>query len=169
MTIKTSILIFNNVLGNLGLQAGANTIRGLGTGHIKRVGFRKNFSKELKSGIVCATMISITIGLVGIVWSYSSQEEIGQQEIDRIYPHHAFTFGLVLFFGSWISMMIACFNGAGTPILANSFGLDPAKVAGPLETALQDIFGQTFLLGASFAVFSYTEPYFWYEVNRNDV
>ena len=110
--------------------------------------------------MVSATMISITIGLIGMMWSYSSKVEIEGQEIDKIYPYHDFIFGGVLFFGSWISMMIACFNGASTPILADSCGLDPAKVAGPLETALQDIFGQTFLLGASFLVFSYTEPYF---------
>ena len=58
-------------------------------------------------------------------------------------------------------MMIACFNGSATPIAANRCGFDPAKVAGPLETAFQDIFGQTFLLGGSFLVFKYTEPYFW--------
>ena len=35
--------------------------------------------------------------------------------------------------------------------------LDPAKIAGPLETAFQDIVGQSFLLGVSFLVFHYTE------------
>ena len=64
-------------------------------------------------------------------------------------------------------MMIACFNGSATPIVADKCGLDPAKVAGPLETAFQDIFGQTFLLGVSFLVFRYTEPYFWFELDSN--
>ena len=35
--------------------------------------------------------------------------------------------------------------------------LDPAKIAGPLETAFQDIVGQSFLLGVSYAIFSVTE------------
>ena len=35
--------------------------------------------------------------------------------------------------------------------------LDPAKIAGPLETAFQDIVGQSFLLGVSFLIFSATE------------
>ena len=38
------------------------------------------------------------------------------------------------------------------------FNLDPSKIAGPLETAFQDIVGQSFLLGVSYAVFSWLEP-----------
>lgn len=40
---------------------------------------------------------------------------------------------------------------------ANILKLDPAKIAGPLETAFQDIVGQSFLLGVSYAIFSSTE------------
>ena len=40
---------------------------------------------------------------------------------------------------------------------AHVLKLDPAKIAGPLETAFQDIVGQSFLLGVSYAVFSSTE------------
>ena len=42
-------------------------------------------------------------------------------------------------------------------VQANMLKLDPAKIAGPLETAFQDIVGQSFLLGVSFAIFSVTE------------
>ena len=35
--------------------------------------------------------------------------------------------------------------------------LDPAKIAGPLETAFQDVVGQSFLLGVSYMVFKATE------------
>ena len=105
--------------------------------------------------------MAITIGSVGILWSYFGNEEIGGKEISKVYPHHDFVIGGILLFGSWISMMIACFNGSATPLVAEKCGLDPAKVAGPLETALQDIFGQTFLLGVSLLIFRYSEPYFW--------
>ena len=151
------------ISGNLGLQAGSNTIRGLGTCHIMRGEFRKNIVREIKSGLISATVVSITIGLIGTSWSYFGDEKIGNEEISKGYLHHDFLFGGVLFFGSWISMMIACFNGSATPIAADSCGLDPAKVAGPLETAFQDIFGQTFLLGVSFLIFRYSEPYFWFD------
>ena len=35
--------------------------------------------------------------------------------------------------------------------------LDPAKIAGPMETAFQDVVGQSFLLGVSYIIFSETE------------
>ena len=76
---------------------------------------------------------------------------------------------MVLFFGAWISMMVSSLNGATTPLVADMCGFDPAKVAGPLETAIQDIVGQSFLLGVSLLVFKYSEPYFWVPiVSKND-
>ena len=90
----------------------------------------------------------------------------------------------MIFLGTWISMIVSTVNGAGTPILVNTYiylvhgnkyylqtiflstnnifeaklmRLDPAKIAGPLETAFQDIVGQSFLLGVSFLIFSATE------------
>ena len=36
-------------------------------------------------------------------------------------PEHPFVFGSVLFMGTWISMMIACVNGSGIPILVITF------------------------------------------------
>ena len=54
-------------------------------------------------------------------------------------------------------MMIACVNGSGIPILARLLNLDPAKIAGPMETAFQDVVGQSFLLGVSYLIFSVTE------------
>ena len=66
-------------------------------------------------------------------------------------------FGGVIFLGTWISMMVSTVNGAGTPVLAKLLKLDPAKIAGPLETAFQDIVGQSFLLGVCYLIFSTTE------------
>ena len=144
-------------LGNLGLQAGSNTIRGLGTGHIRTDEFCTNIVKEMKSGLVCASTIAFAIAVVGTLSSLFSGHD---KAVIALYPHHHVVFGLVLFFGAWISMMISSANGASTPIIAEICGLDPAKVAGPLETAFQDIVGQSFLLGVSLLVFKYTEPHF---------
>ena len=61
----TQTKLFNVLIsGNLGLQAGSNTIRGLGTGHIMRGEFRKNIAREIKSGIISATLLAI------IMWHY---------------------------------------------------------------------------------------------------
>jgi len=140
--------------GNLGLQASSNTIRGLGTGHILKDKYGENICKEIKSGLVAASVAAIVMSLIGGTWAYLDHDNI---EIIRTDPEHPFVFGGVLFVGTWISMMVSTVNGAGTPILAQLMQLDPAKIAGPLETAFQDIVGQSFLLGVSFLVFHYTE------------
>ncbi len=36
-------------------------------------------------------------------------------------PEHPFVFGSILFMGTWISMMIACVNGSGIPILVRKY------------------------------------------------
>jgi len=139
--------------GNLGLQASANTIRGLGTGHIRRKKYCANIMREIKSGLLAASLVAAVIAVVGTVWSYLQRRADGQVS----FPNHPYVFGALLFTGTWISMMISTVNGAGTPIVAHFLKLDPAKVTGPLETAFQDIVGQSFLLGVSYIVFHYTE------------
>ena len=42
---------------------------------------------------------------------------------------------------------------------AVKLNLDPSKVAGPLETAFQDIVGQSFLLGVGYLVFNSFESF----------
>ena len=137
--------------GNLGLQAGSNTIRGLATGQIKEGEFQRNLTKELKSGCLCATWIASVIGTVGTVWCYLDNDTA---DINHRYPFHYLIFGGILFVGTFISMIVSTINGAGTPMVAHKFNLDPAKIAGPLETAFQDLVGQSFLLGFSYIIFS---------------
>ena len=96
---------------------------------------------------------------VGAAWSYLDSESV---TINKRWPYpltqalfsdpeHPFVFGLVLFLGTWLSMMVSTVNGAGTPVLvgtqveaitplkAHLAKIDPAKIAGPLETAFQDV------------------------------
>ena len=46
------------------------------------------------------------------------------------------------------------FNFSLFNLKAVKCNLDPSKIAGPLETAFQDIVGQTFLLGVGYAILS---------------
>jgi len=140
--------------GNLGLQASANTIRGLGTGHIPESAYASNILKEVKSGLVAATLAATVMATVGAIWCYLDP---GSEQINKSDPEHPFVFGCVLFLGTWLSMMISTVNGAGTPVLAQLARIDPAKIAGPLETAFQDVVGQSFLLGLCYAIFNATE------------
>ena len=156
--------------GNLGLQASSNTIRGLGTGHISKDQYCSNILKEIKSGLITSSLVSFTLSTIATVWSYNDKDNtkilnsfvkiqfiLCFLDIFSSDPEHPFVFGGVIFLGTWISMMVSTVNGAGTPVLARLLRLDPAKIAGPLETAFQDIVGQSFLLGVSYAIFSATE------------
>merc|ERR1712032_129551 len=140
--------------GNLGLQASANTIRGIGTGQITSSSYLRNMGKEIKSGFLSSTIIACIICTIGTVWAYAHPDN---SDINITDPEHPFVFGSILFMGTWISMMIACVNGSGIPILARLMNLDPAKIAGSMETAFQDVVGQSFLLGVSYIIFSETE------------
>ena len=60
--------------GNLGLQASANTIRGLGTGHIDKSTYFSNMWKEIKSGFLSATIIATVICFIGTLWAYSDED-----------------------------------------------------------------------------------------------
>ena len=141
--------------GNLGLQATSNTIRGLGTGHIGETDILKTIKKEIKSSIILSIMIGSIIGIVGIISSFHGKDS---KEFIKKHQYHPYLFGTVLFAGACISMMASSINGVFTPMIANKCKLDPAKVSGPLGTTLQDIIGQTFLYGVSYAVFEYVEP-----------
>ncbi|XP_023331015.1 uncharacterized protein LOC111703346 [Eurytemora carolleeae] len=202
--------------GNLGLQASANTIRGLATGHITPKSYGSNILKEIKSGLISATFVAVVMSTIGTTWTYfdqdslinkqnlnttfvpdppspamlyngvqgvysslsnSTQMYINQsihssfletsnvsgidfeniQEISQNTSSTCFLFGGVLFVGTWISMMVSTVNGASTPILATILQIDPAKIAGPLETAFQDIVGQSFLLGLSYMAFHHIQ------------
>ena len=46
-----------------------------------------------------------------------------------------------------------------TVMQAVKCNLDPSKIAGPLETAFQDIVGQSFLLGVGYLVFNSFESF----------
>ena len=60
--------------GNLGLQASSNTIRGLGTGHIDSDHYISNIKKEIKSGLLAATLAASVMSLIGGLWSYLDKD-----------------------------------------------------------------------------------------------
>ena len=79
--------------GNLGLQAGSNTIRGLCTGepqtdsvdirvdnyrycpgHIHPGNYVSNMVREIRSGLVTATLLASVLAGVAVVWSYCDRD-----------------------------------------------------------------------------------------------
>ena len=62
--------------GNLGLQASANTIRGIGTGHINSSSYLSNMWKEVKSGFLSATIVATIICAIGTLWAYADSDNV---------------------------------------------------------------------------------------------
>jgi len=144
--------VISALSGSLGLQTCSNIIRGLGTGHVNKDTYCKNLSKEILSGLFISTILAFLIAGIGGLWCYLDTDP-ASKEINQQFPYHPLLFAAVLFIGTWMSMIISTISGAGTPILAHMMQFDPAKVAGPLETAIQDIVGQSFLLGVGLLIF----------------
>eukprot|EP00997_Jenningsia_sp_PLL12_P009213 NODE_6133_length_529_cov_25.375000_g5373_i0.p2 GENE.NODE_6133_length_529_cov_25.375000_g5373_i0~~NODE_6133_length_529_cov_25.375000_g5373_i0.p2 ORF type:complete len:95 (-),score=12.65 NODE_6133_length_529_cov_25.375000_g5373_i0:216-500(-) len=65
-------------------------------------------------------------------------------------------------FSQVIAMTIAGITGTAAPMI---FGLmlnrDPGVWAGPLETAMQDLFSSVFLFYSSLALLAYVLPQYW--------
>lgn len=139
--------IISALSGNLGLQAASNTTRGLATGNIRIQDALKNMWKEVRAGLFSSFAIALTLAVIGGLWAGLNTkdiEEVYHREENRFYP---LIFAMVIFAGTLLSMMVSSVNGALMPIFAHKCNVDPAKVAGPFETAFQDIIGQAFLLG----------------------
>merc|ERR1711908_148799 len=62
----------------------------------------------------------------------------------------AFTFAIA--FGMLCSCLSAALTGSAAPLIFKRCGFDPSAMAGPLETAFQDIVGGTILLSISAAI-----------------
>lgn len=115
--------IISAVSGNVGLQAAAIVVRGLGTGHIALGTWTRQLVKEFLTTALMAVICGVVLGGIGMFWS-----------------KHVY-FGLVIGGAMASSMLTAACMGTLIPILSKKLGFDPATTAGPFETAFQDIVG----------------------------
>lgn len=80
-------------------------------------------------------------GCTALVWSKTEHDANSWQ--------NAVAFAVAIGLGMFCSMMMAGISGAAAPLLFKRCGFDPSAMAGPLETAFQDIVGGTLLLAVS--------------------
>ena len=64
----------------------------------------------------------------------------------------AAVFGFAICVGQLISAWCAAITGSAAPLIFTKCGLDPTTVAGPMETAVQDVLGSSLLLAMSAAL-----------------
>ena len=115
--------------GNTGAQALAVTMRGLALREIRVRQWLRICFKEARVGLINGVAVALTTSLAVLVWSRSV--------------------GLALVIGSSmvISMVVAGFSGAATPMVLTALGQDPAQSSSIILTTVTDVVGFFSFLG----------------------
>jgi Mg/Co/Ni transporter MgtE len=133
----TSFLpVLSSIAGNVGLQSSAATLRGISTGYVQLT--RSSILKWILREMVATTTIGFIsgtmLGLIAFIW----KRRMGLSLVT----------GISVFCGTASAGLL----GSIGPFLFRSLGVDPALLAGPFETAIQDLIGTGVYLslGAAF-------------------
>ncbi|PMM42414.1 magnesium transporter [Vibrio splendidus] len=117
--------------GNTGTQAATLVIRALATGELKKRQWAKVLWKELRVAICLA--LAIALVMIGRILLFSDNQSTGGYDINMI----AYAIAVALF----IQVTISTVLGAGLPIVARLFKLDPAVLVSPVLASIVDISG----------------------------
>jgi Mg/Co/Ni transporter MgtE len=131
--------VLSAISGNVGLQSSAIVVRNLALGIDSEKKVWRTMLPELKAGAVMASSMTVVVGTTALFW-YAPVP--GGDDTWSGAAVFALTIGL----GTFVSMLISALSGTAAPLLSKRFGFDPSAMAGPMETAFQDIAGSTFLL-----------------------
>mmetsp|Transcript_27760 Transcript_27760/g.73752 ORF Transcript_27760/g.73752 Transcript_27760/m.73752 type:complete len:218 (-) Transcript_27760:366-1019(-) len=131
--------VISAVSGNVGLQSSSIIVRNLALGIDSERRFWRALLPEFKVGAVIASTMTGVVGATALFW-YAPLRE-GEHTWSG-----AVVFALTIGLGIFVSMLIAALSGTAAPLLSKLLGFDPSAMAGPMETAFQDIAGSTFLL-----------------------
>jgi magnesium transporter len=136
--------VISAISGNVGLQCSSVNVRALAVGlaDVRRPG--RAVWPEVKAGLYSAMVMSLILGVVCLFWDKSDS--------DTNTWKGAVAFAFALGFGMFCSVMSAAITGSAAPLIFKRCGFDPSAMAGPLETAFQDIVGGTVLLAISAAI-----------------
>merc|ERR1712046_13307 len=136
--------VISAISSNVGLQCSSVNVRALAVGlaDVRRPG--RSVWPEVKAGLYSAIVMSLILGVVCLFWDKSDS--------DTNTWKGAVAFAFALGFGMFCSVMSAAITGSAAPLIFKRCGFDPSAMAGPLETAFQDIVGGTVLLAISAAI-----------------
>ncbi|KAJ3373029.1 hypothetical protein HDU91_001182 [Kappamyces sp. JEL0680] len=135
LLITAFLPLLSAIAGNIGLQSSTATLRALATGHASTATYAaiwRVFRRELLSSAIIALWGSCFIAIISFSWSASAN------------------FGLVTGLAIFLNATLAGLLGAMGPLLFKKLGWDPALLAGPFETALQDVIGTGLYLTLSY-------------------
>lgn len=139
--------VISAISGNVGLQASSANVRALALCLFGPKDFRQGVWPETKAAFAVACFVGGLTGCIAMVWSTAVGPPHGASS-----ARGAAAFGLAVFCGMLFSVMLAGISGSAAPLLFKICKFDPSSLAGPLETAIQDIVGGTVLLMLSAAI-----------------
>jgi Mg/Co/Ni transporter MgtE len=131
------------VSGNVGLQASSTNVRGLALGLFTPRDFVKGVWPETKAAFAVCTILGAFIAVFScITYHLNLGGGFGYGGWQG-----AMAMGLATWVGLCLAVLTAGISGAAAPLLFKRCGFDPSVMAGPLETAFQDVVGGVAVLG----------------------
>lgn len=125
MLIAAFFPVLSAIAGNIGLQSSTATLRALATGHASTS--ISSVTSVVSREILSSGIIGLISGLVLFVVSSISSSNI--------------YFGLVTGLAIFLNSVFSGILGSLGPMAFKLYGVDPALMAGPFETAMQDVIG----------------------------
>jgi len=127
--------VISAVSGNVGLQSSSINVRGIETKHSELN--CKSVGREVLAGLWLAMFTCLLVGITAGAWYTIANQDIYDGAI----------FGIAIGVGQFCASLAAAASGSFAPILFKRwFKCDPTTMAGPMETAFQDVIGGTLLL-----------------------
>ncbi|CAK4109318.1 unnamed protein product [Aphanomyces euteiches] len=120
--------VISAISGNVGLQSSSITTRALALGLVSTKDSWYAIGREMASGAVLGIVLGVITGIVAGLWQQWA------------------VFGIVVGVAQFLSIVTASLTGSAAPLIGKSLHMDPATFAGPMETAIQDVVGNSFFL-----------------------
>ena len=123
--------------GNIGLQSSSITTRALSHGLASADEATATIRHEMSAVVFLSAALSAMLFAIAATW-----RSIQTNEMD-------FGFGLVVAISQFVSAIMGGFLGVLTPLFYRYLDMDPASNAGPLDTAVQDVLGNSLFLATA--------------------
>ncbi|KDO28116.1 hypothetical protein SPRG_20273 [Saprolegnia parasitica CBS 223.65] len=120
--------VISAVSGNVGLQSSSIVTRALALGLVSLDEAADALRREVEAALLLGLALGLVTGVIAGLW---------QQWV---------VFGVVVGVSQFASIMTASITGSAAPLVGKYFNYDPATTAGPMETAIQDVVGNSFFL-----------------------
>jgi len=141
--------VISAISGNVGLQASSANVRALALDIFKPREFFKGMWPEIKASVAVSFSIGLIFFLIGFVWYRLAGGKDGAGGD----THDSLVFAFAMWLGMCVAVVSAGATGSMAPLLFKYLKIgDPSALAGPLETAFQDIIGSSALLALSAAI-----------------